>query len=406
MSNKIVFLVEFPPDQRDYERFGMVLLQQNGYDIQIWDFSKFLFPALSSTDRQLPDYVARLLTVFTREGEALKALAGLQKNTIVISLLSYSWKHWRIYRTLQHYGIVGVNSFPYSSPDIPSEKEHKISKWYLATNTIKKLFFKPSIAVNYIFRRIAKGGKAGVHSASFMIAGGKQDLQNSSIKFLIADSTDIVWCHSLDYDLYLKDKAENPIELGTHKKYAVFLDQFYPYHPEWKVEKSAFVSTPQQYFDSIEKFFQYIETQSNCEIIIAAHPRARYDLYPECYANRTVIQGETLQLVKNAHFVLAHDSTAVNMACIYNKPVIFFTTDGLQQSWLVSRSQKAIAAWFGKPLWNIDDRSQMQSFALEKAMEIDTTAYANYKESFIKLSGTPEKLCWQIVADYLKDVRN
>jgi len=47
MSSKIteiIFFIESPFNRRDYERFGIDLLKENGFQVRVWDFTPILYP--------------------------------------------------------------------------------------------------------------------------------------------------------------------------------------------------------------------------------------------------------------------------------------------------------------------------------------------------------------------------
>ena len=68
------------------------------------------------------------------------------------------------------------------------------------------------------------------------------------------------------------------------------------------------------------KFFDYIEHKFHVRIIIAAHPKSNYDAKSDYYQGRTIIKGDTARLVKDSSFVIASQSTAINLAILFNKP--------------------------------------------------------------------------------------
>ena len=45
--SKIIFLIEYPFNQRDYEKFGIDIFIQDGFDVYIWDFTPFLYPEVN-----------------------------------------------------------------------------------------------------------------------------------------------------------------------------------------------------------------------------------------------------------------------------------------------------------------------------------------------------------------------
>src|SRR5208282_2733910 len=127
-------------------------------------------------------------------------------------------------------------------------------------------------------------------------------------------------------------------------------------------------------------------------------PRASYGERPECFGGRSAKQGQTADLVRDAGFVLTHASTAINFAVLYEKPVIFITTDAVENS-PEGLHVHANAEELSKPVLNIS-----RSFSLDWPMEMTASksAYAAYIEKYIRHPGTPDIPLWKIVAEEIK----
>ena len=86
----------------------------------------------------------------------------------------------------------------------------------------------------------------------------------------------------------------------------------------------------------------------------------------------------------------------------FKKPVIFVTTDKLQQS-----SQrpfiKLMASWVGKQPINIDNPIEI---AWDRELTIDKEAYSKYKNCYIKKNGSEDVPFWQAVSNRIKSLHN
>jgi len=135
-------------------------------------------------------------------------------------------------------------------------------------------------------------------------------------------------------------------------------------------------------------------------VIIAAHPRSNYHKKGNPFNKRQYIYNETTNLVKYSKFVIVHASTATNFAVLYNKPIIFISSTKYS-----TKYQKLIrfhSTVFNKSPINI---SQESTIDFETEMKIDNDSYKNYKEDYIKETGTPEKSVWEIFADHCEDIK-
>ncbi|SFN73713.1 hypothetical protein [Salegentibacter flavus] len=137
--------------------------------------------------------------------------------------------------------------------------------------------------------------------------------------------------HADDMNHIINEPSERFVEEG--KKLAVFLDQGIPFlhktHPG--VYKDSF---PEEYLDNyysnLMTTFSHIKKTSNIdEIIVALHPDAvvfEKELYGKFPGIQTII-GKTKDLIREADLVLAHNSTSINFAVYYEKPVLIFKDD-------------------------------------------------------------------------------
>jgi len=112
-----------------------------------------------------------------------------------------------------------------------------------------------------------------------------------------------------------------------------------------------------------------------------------------------MVRGRTAEMVKKAGFVLLHNSTAINYAVLFRKPLIFLTTDRVNASIVEDPTIEWLASFFGKKAHNLD---REVSVNFDEEMRIDEETYSRYKSYYIKKDGTEELPYWQIVANRLK----
>jgi hypothetical protein len=133
----------------------------------------------------------------------------------------------------------------------------------------------------------------------------------------------------------------------------------------------------------------------------AAHPRAAYDRRGSgFFADFTVEFGNTAQLIRNCCAVVCHDSTAIQFAVLFGKPMIFVTTDQLERAY-EGRSIAAVAAQFGKAPINLD-RPDLGAVDWTAELRVDAELYSKYRNRYIKMAGSPDKLLWDIVIEQIQ----
>ncbi|MDW7776909.1 MAG: hypothetical protein SCH39_11335 [Methanosarcinales archaeon] len=383
--SKIIILVETPLNQRDYKRFGIEILQKNGFDIQIWD----LTPILSPEDNVvLNDPIKFDKCISFANLEDFKSVASnLDSTDFVICLVAYQLRSFPMYKVLSKrkisYCVTMNNALPSSSDNKP-DILYRIKS---STNYQK---------INYIFLRIPYKW-LGIRPARLILAGGTASLTHNA--YPIDEKTEILWLHALDYDLYLHE-LNNSVEVDD--KTGVFLDAYLPFHPDFIRSGSPSPTTPDKYYHTICKFFEFIENNFGVHIEIAAHPRSRYEDHPDYFKGRPVIRGKTVELVKRSKFVIAHDSTAVNFAVLFRKPIIFITSNQLNHG-LMRLNVEAVASQFGKKSINLDESI---SINWEKELSIDEDVYLKYENKYIKKTNTQKLPFWQIFVNYIKEHDN
>jgi len=332
---KVIYFVYAPFCQRDYKRFGIEIMNNNGFLVEVWDFTPIIYPEayqvvkpIDSIDISKHSYYK----IYLRKIEAKQAIANLKKDTIIISIMpGYTFKTYFIYKELSKtnisYCFLCSNSIPtYTKIKELSSGINKcnIDYFYSKFNSINLQRIN-----KFIFRNISRY-YLPIQFSEFIFSGGSQSILNYNIPRSV--DTKIIWCHTLDYDLYLDN-----IKVGFKKKlksekYVVFIDGYVPFHPDYFFRNVKPPTTPEIYYSILCNFFAYVEEKTGLKVIIAAHPRSKYEEHPDYFGNREIIRGETRDLIRGCEFVLTHYSTSLNFAILYKKPVIFITTNDLERS--------------------------------------------------------------------------
>ena len=238
-----------------------------------------------------------------------------------------------------------------------------------------------SIFINYLSKKLL------TPKIDFAFVSGKEELKVIEKK----NDTKIFYTHNLDYDIYIKHKSNPP-----KKKLIVFIDQNVPNHPDWEANNLVSPVTYEKYWKSVKNLLFFL-SQNYSEKIIIWPPRNKdTDIPIEDYE---ILYEKTAEKIKDALFIIGHDSTALQFAVLWNKPILFVTTNELE----VNRKNKIefFSSILGyKKVVNID-RDYDKSF-LEKAMQINKQSYADYIESYIKIKNSPMTYSWEIINKNLK----
>ena len=381
----IAYVVETPFTQRDYERFGVKHLNDQGFRVQVWDCSSFLSnQSEASETAELFD--ADDWRRFSSLYEFANAVDQAGDQTIFLLLTGYGLQYRPLYHALTRAAsIYGTEQFN-ALPTIARRR-------YLFTQ-LRKVPRYPNKIARGVFMYLPFRNW-GIRPPNFLLAGGTSSITSAG---LIGRETQIIWAHSLDYDIYLREKS-TPVLKRPHE-YAVFVDQYLPFHPDYAHFGLANPIAPERYYPKLVALFQSLEHALGIEVVIAAHPRSHYETQPDCFCGRDVIKGQSSTLIRNARIALAHHSTSVNFANLYHKPISFidmsFDADNGE-----SLSIAQLAAEFGKPPIHVD---RLHAIDWKSELDVDESAYAGYRERYIKKAGSPEKPSWQIFADYVKSL--
>lgn len=385
---KILYFIESPFDRRDYERLGVEVFIKNGFEVYVWDFSPLLNPEICHIKVSDPITYEKYRRFLTKK-EALSSILKESQGSFVVNRLRYGPSSFFVYKALSK------NRTPYSVP--MSNAVPSIAQKPQSADVLKKILrVTPRKLINYVFWRIPHRC-LGVRSACFNLAGGEL---STKYPYPVGSSTETLWLHTMDYDIYLRECHKL---VQTKKNLGVFLDEYFPFHRDYLMpENIPKPATSEKYYPSLCNFFDFLEENYGVCINIAAHPRSKYEEYPDYFGGRRVIRGKTAQMVKESEFVIAHSSTSLNFAVLFGKPVIFITTKELQQSSYQGPFIKLMASWFGKLPINIDNPIEID---WDKELTVDKKAYSKYKNCYIKKNGSEELPFWQVVSNQIKALK-
>jgi len=389
MIKRIILLVASPFDSRDYERFGVEILKRDGFAVEVWDVSR-ISRSRVHTDGTVPKvHVCRELTVLCEKKEAFLRISGLDDSNFVINFGSYDINSFWLYKALTkaraQYAVHMSGMLPILGP----EQTMFVAHW----EKLKKIF-PPSFkhVCNVLFSRLPPKW-FGIKPAKLILAGGEKCF----VYHFPVDrdkSTETLWTHAMDYDLYLTERTR-PFSKPVHP-IAVFLDEYLPMHPDRLYDGVKRLLTPEEYYSMLDRFFRRVEHELKLEVVIAASPRSDYENGPDYFKGRKCIKGKTSALVRESRLVMAHDSSSLTFANLFRKPVIFLTSKSLSRT---NPPIRRLAGWFGKePIFMDSD----ETIDWEFEMSVSDRNYDEYKSSFIKAEHSRDVPFWQIVADRLK----
>jgi hypothetical protein len=377
MIKKIYFFISSPLDKRDTDRFGLEVLQRNGFDVEVWDYTEILNPERFKSYTPPDKSNFNKYRFFSKKKKALFEIKKLPRSRFVLCIINYDFRSNFIFRALSKYRIpYGLYSYNY--PVFNIKKKNIVNRILNVT---------PTRLVTYLFNATPSKYLV-IRPASIVLAlGGEFTVP----KFAISKETKILWSHIFDYEIYLRVVKQS---IKQDNKMGVFLDQYFPFHPD-AITRPLFAA--EEYYPRLCSFFDHLEKNHGVHIIIAAHPRSQYETKKSLYGNRPIIRGKTAELIKESEFVILHDSASINYPVLFRKPMIFITTNMLQQSRMGLID--FMASMFDKKPLNIDKSYEID---MNRELIVNEVLYEEYKNKYIKKSGTDDTPAWQVFADWLK----
>ncbi|MHB8099934.1 MAG: hypothetical protein ACYDD5_10160 [Sulfuricurvum sp.] len=307
---KVVYIAYAPLTVKVEKDFYLNEVQSEGIKIEYWDLTEKFFPNLFLPDSIDKDYIIKISTLLEfkkrLESESLSS-------TLFIPLIGYEWRslhlHFILNRLKCRLAFFARGMLPVYN--VSSKKKLLLKLRYsLNPNNVIKL------ALNLLAYFIRNKTFIGHYEVIF--AAGNIAI-NTHQKF----NEEIIACNHFDYDYTLQIEDIPP----PAEKYILFLDEFLSGHPDFKLQNAKMVSE-KSYLSQMNDFFSKVEKEFGIKVIIASHPKADYA--PETFNGRNIVKYKTAELAKHAELLIAHISTSIGFATIYQKPLLLTYTQELQ----------------------------------------------------------------------------
>ncbi|MDC1122009.1 hypothetical protein OAT11_01530 [Nitrospinaceae bacterium] len=389
---KIVFLVEAPFTQRDYDRFGVAIIKERGFDVECWDMTAMINPKL---------WRWRQEEVFRFSGHVeISSMAQVKRlckdfgNTVAIDMLGSGFVFNRVRKLIKNasakictveFGLLPFMVFQKNTllSKITFQRVLKKIEWYGPANLLKSflgpLHDKQRPPVDYRFI----SGTASLLSAPPYLKGAKE-----------------IWIHAFDYDLFLKFRDQE-----RNKDMIVFVDGgISGNHPDFKMFKSKEkpFTTPESYDLGMRKVFDSLEEYFNIPVVIAGHPKIDYKQNKNLFGGRKLYLSKTPELIRDCKLVISNGSTADNFTVLWRKPLLLITTNEIESSEQKTQLDD-LATLLNTQTINAD--SCLDDIDWKTLSQTPIAKYSEYKNLLIKKDSTPDLSIWTIFIDFLEGER-
>ena len=385
----LIFLQVHPINERDYSRFGLAYLQQRGFRIRVFQIAE-LIGLKVATHIGLRDQNVDVVHIDTYE-QLEAAVDEVDFGSLFLVLAQSDRDMSRVIVTLvdagAHYvqlicGLVPPFVFIGSGWKSRFVKLMSPSFWVRKLSTAKQ-----RLAMAVRLRRCVPDFVVVTGEKAVNLAEARWDAETLRER--------LVYSNSLDFDLYLEQQAQTP---RACEPYCVFIDDGFLGHAEFDMFD---FETPswQQYQQEITNFFEKVETQTGLLVKVALSPRSSIDLEQQPFGDREVVHNRTSDLISQSRLVLAHCSTAIGFAVLFEKPVMLLETDELiDTQW---GPIQGFSEALGCKVINISRADEVARIDWTACERFSASHYEAYRRNYLSSPAAPERRFWEIFVDAL-----
>lgn len=383
MTKKIIYICYLPLTEKLERNFYIKDLLDWNYSVEYWDLSSLFFKNVGFTNEHKRHYVVNIGTY-----QCLQKLIKKesQSRAVYIPIITYGYQSFRLYRILTKNKCKIMfferGRLPSTVNDFSYYKFcDKLSSLFNGKKVMS--YFGHKIAIFMMKVKIVK--RYDIVFAAGQIA--EKIHQKTSL---------VIPVNYFDYDEYLRVKGDD--RRLVKGRYCVFLDDNVVSDTDFLVRGQKTVAA-QEYYNSMNRFFKYIEDQYNIKVVIAANPKAKYE--NDIFEGREIYKFETCRLVQKCEFSIAHYSTSVSYPVLFKKPVIFIYTSEMKNMFYF-KIIRTFARVLNQPLVNIDS-SDTEELVLR---EVDIDKYEKYKLGYITSLKSESKYSRDIFLKFIESYDN
>lgn len=327
MAKTIILIDHEPFTIRRKELFYIEELIAAGFNVSVWNITRWYYPEMSIVDTIDKDYVKHIKGVIELQ-ECLESCNI--KDSVFIVESFWNWRTRELFRMLSDYKCCTIRMDLYANSTLMAPMSTRI----------KKLFSGLIIGIlKNRFKQLLLLGYNKIHKVK-------------QYDYYLSSSAIVNRTHSInhpDYEKWRFDKSK-PVIDGC---YAVFCDIYFPYHPDIKnFAKCSHEVNGEVYQRKLRDFFDFIELKYQLPVVIAAHPKADYD--GNEFGNRPIIKYKTNNLIAYSSLVLMHWSNSVSFAVLNKRPIVLFYTDEHRTNYSWKSAIEQLSKTLGLAEYNID----------------------------------------------------
>jgi hypothetical protein len=375
MKRKIIFLTDNLFYNRDYVRFGFRYLKKF-FQIEVINVSNITKPSFIKNIKE-KNFRFKNVNYFNNLDELKKYISN-SRFDYSYDFLGVDSKSWKIRKILVKENIKFLKIFNDDQTVLNLNKKSFLKRILEIFNNKKKklgFFKKINNRINIFLNKDFIWDYGIFHNSHAFNKNNKKNCKK------------YIKTNSFDFDTFILNKYKKNLKF---KNYFVFIDNSISNHPDYSYHGATLDIDDKKYYNDHKLFFDHFEKENNTKIIIAGSPKIKYN-NNKIFGNRVIKYQLTSLLIKNSRGVLIHNSSAVNFAVLYRKPIIFLTTNEISKTWF-GYYNDILSNFFKQKIININSYKRADL----KMLKININIFKRYQNMFITCSKN-NKLSWEII---------
>lgn len=377
MKLKLIFLLSHNFDKRNRIRLGYDQLTNSKiFDVKYWNI-KDCNSKLENLQNE--EYFSKYYRPFDSKIDAIKSILNLKSNNIYFIDHTSNSLFDNFLQFL--FSLKGYKRIFIKAGSLPTF-ETNIGIFKYALMVFKDDFMKGIIkTLIYLVRKIIQP------KADILIIGNDM---NKIVEKELKKKSHIIYSHNFDYDNYLEIANNN---ISNNQNYFIFIDQNLPDHPDMFYRDKKILVERDSYWDELKLILNKIKKDLNIDFRIIPHPTTSLNILKKYFDSSQIISSNKNLYIKDCRFVICHDSTLVQLAVLWNKPIKPIIPKSIEKELTYTLNIKFFANELGLKV-NLDLNNELSD---QIYSSYNKKSYFEYKKKYIISSNSdPDSFFWDI----------
>ena len=378
-GKSLAWILETPLTERDVQRFGIKELAELGWKVTIFDNSQ-LFNARASAKYHLHEGEDSSYIVIRPHSlkSFFKSIREVRPEFVIDNCaLDFSGTRAYLEKVIIRTFIRLTERYVYIS--LTSGHNVSISEGPAVLLYMKRIIRRPWM-IPWFF----------VRPKIFFLAGEakkKSEMIKARCCFLV---------HGYDYDQFLsvKNAQKDMNKVSRDHKRILFLDQKGTFGVDSVLEgKKDSKHGNRNYYEHINSFLTTMKGSLGADSRIQLHPKSTCHFYTHPISDLPLAEA-----VSNSDVIVGHNSTSIQVAVLFKKPIILVTTPFMTFEEENNVQIRQLASLLNLEVMQWDQTN------ITKIPDVDEVSYESFVHKYIKSNESPKGFSWNIIDSYLCDI--